>query len=64
MPWPLTFSFARAIQAPALMAWMGKSTNVPAAQAKILHRAQLNRKARQGLYLPNMEESTKAELFS
>ena len=54
-PWPLTFSFARAIQAPALKIWLGKSANVTAAQAQILRRAQLNRSARQGRYLASMD---------
>ena len=54
-PWPLTFSFARAIQQPALAIWRGLSENVVAAQTVLEHRARLNRTARQGRYDPAME---------
>ncbi len=54
-PWPLTFSFARAIQQPALEIWGGLSENVVAAQMALEHRARLNRAARQGSYDPAME---------
>ena len=54
-PWPLTFSFARAIQQPALAIWGGLSENVVAAQTALEHRARLNRAARQGGYDPTME---------
>ena len=50
MPWPVTFSFSRAIQQPALERWAGKSENVPAAQRTLLRRAELNRAARRGEY--------------
>lgn len=50
LPWALTFSFARAIQQPALEIWQGKEANVPAAQQALLHRAQCNRAARRGEY--------------
>ena len=39
LPWALAFSFARAIQQPALEIWQGKEANVPAAQRALLHRA-------------------------
>ena len=39
----LTFSFARAIQQPALDIWQGKDVNVPAAQQALYHRAKCNR---------------------
>ena len=41
-PWPLTFSYGRALQASALKAWAGKEANVPAAQAVFLARARAN----------------------
>jgi fructose-bisphosphate aldolase class I len=54
-PWTLTFSFARAIQQPALQIWAGKDVNRPAAQRALLHRAACNRAARRGLYNGEME---------
>jgi fructose-bisphosphate aldolase, class I len=55
MPWGLAFSFARAIQQPALEIWHGQQANVPAAQQALYHRAQCNHAARLGLYVPEME---------
>ncbi|RYX86680.1 fructose-bisphosphate aldolase class I [bacterium] len=55
LPWPLTFSFSRAIQQPALELWAGKTENVEAAQKVLLHRAQLNSAARKGEYSESME---------
>lgn len=55
LPWALAFSFARAIQQPALEIWKGKESNVLAAQKELLHRAQCNRAARQGEYVASME---------
>jgi fructose-bisphosphate aldolase class I len=52
MPWQLAFSFARAIQQPALEIWRGKPDNVAAAQRALLHRADCNRAARRGEYDP------------
>jgi fructose-bisphosphate aldolase class I len=57
LPWALTFSFARAIQEPALETWKGKDENVPAAQQKLRHRACLNNAARRGEYTPDMENN-------
>jgi fructose-bisphosphate aldolase class I len=54
-PWALTFSFARAIQQPALQIWAGKDVNRAAAQRALFHRAQCNRAARRGLYSAEME---------
>jgi fructose-bisphosphate aldolase class I len=51
MPWALAFSFARAIQQPALEIWNGQDTNVPAAQQALYHRASCNRAARRGEYV-------------
>lgn len=50
MPWAVTFSFARAIQQPALEIWAGNDANVSAAQQALLHRARCNSAARRGLY--------------
>ena len=54
-PWALAFSFARAIQQPALEIWQGKEANVKAAQQALLHRARCNRAARRGEYTAAME---------
>jgi fructose-bisphosphate aldolase class I len=48
LPWALAFSFARAIQQPALEIWLGKDANIPAAQQALLHRAKCNSAARRG----------------
>jgi fructose-bisphosphate aldolase class I len=50
LPWAVAFSFARAIQQPALEIWGGKESNVAAAQQALLHRARCNRAARRGEY--------------
>ena len=50
-PWPLTFSFARAIQQPALDLWHGSPANVATARAALLYRARCNGLARRGLYV-------------
>jgi fructose-bisphosphate aldolase class I len=55
LPWALSFSFARAIQQPALELWRGKAANVNAAQQALLHRARCNRAARRGEYTAAME---------
>ena len=47
-PWPVTFSYARAIQQPALDYWSGKAENVAEAQKRLLERARLNSLARRG----------------
>jgi len=57
MPWALTFSFARAIQQPALEIWLGEETNVSAAQQALFHRANCNRAARQGKYNAEIEKT-------
>ena len=58
MPWALSFSFARAIQQPALEIWQGKEANVKAAQKALLHRARCNRAARRGEYSAAMETAS------
>jgi fructose-bisphosphate aldolase class I len=57
LPWALTFSFARAIQHPALDIWNGRDSNVPAAQQALLHRARCNRAALRGEYSAAMEHT-------
>jgi fructose-bisphosphate aldolase class I len=56
LPWALTFSFARAIQEPALELWKGKDENVKIAQQMLYHRASLDNAARRGEYKPGMEK--------
>ena len=55
-PWQLSFSYGRALQAPALKAWKGESANVDAGRDAFLHRAKLNSAARSGSYTPDMEK--------
>ena len=55
LPWNLTFSYGRALQAPALKAWGGKSENVPAAQAAFAHRAHMNALAALGEWSQSQE---------
>jgi len=55
-PWQLSFSYGRALQAPALKAWGGKEENVEAAQRAYYHRAKMNSAARTGMYAPEMEK--------
>jgi fructose-bisphosphate aldolase class I len=57
LPWPLAFSFARAIQQPALEIWLGQDANTKAAQQALLHRARCNRAARRGEYNAAMERT-------
>jgi len=56
LPWALAFSFARAIQQPAMEIWRGQEANVPAAQQALYHRAKCNRAARSGEYNAAMEK--------
>ena len=55
LPWPLAFSFARAIQQPALEIWKGIEANVPAAQMSLNHRALCNKAALHGNYTEYLE---------
>ena len=59
-PWELSFSYGRALQAPALKAWRGAAENVGAGQAAYLHRAKMNGRARSGSYSPDMEQKVAA----
>jgi len=55
LPWALAFSFARAIQQPALEIWKGQEANVSVAQQALYHRARCNQSARRGEYSQEME---------
>jgi fructose-bisphosphate aldolase class I len=55
-PWQLSFSFARALQAPPLQLWRGDAANVPAAQQAFYHRAKCNSAARYSRYHHTMEK--------
>ena len=59
-PWALAFSFARAIQQPALEIWKGDEANVRTAQKALFHRARCNRAARRGEYSAVMETALSA----
>jgi len=56
-PWQLSFSYGRALQAPALKAWRGKAANVAAGQKAYYHRAKCNGAARTGRYTDAMEKA-------
>jgi fructose-bisphosphate aldolase class I len=56
-PWQVSFSYARALQDPALKAWKGEAANVAAAQRIFYHRAKMNGAARSGSYTRQMEEA-------
>jgi fructose-bisphosphate aldolase class I len=56
LPWQLSFSYGRALQASALQAWRGRADNVEAAQAAFAHRAKMNGLARGGAYDAKMEQ--------
>jgi fructose-bisphosphate aldolase class I len=55
-PWILSFSYGRALQAPALMAWRGDAANKQVTQQALYRRARLNSAAVQGKYTAAMEE--------
>ena len=55
LPWELSFSYGRALQAPALKAWKGEAANVEAGQRAFYHRAKMNSLARSGKYSDDME---------
>jgi fructose-bisphosphate aldolase class I len=54
-PWEISFSYGRALQQPALHAWLGKAENGDAVQQALLKRAMLNGAARHGKYVVEME---------
>ena len=55
-PWPLTFSYSRALQAVALNTWRGQAGNVAAAQKAFHHRARMNSLAARGQWKPELEK--------
>jgi fructose-bisphosphate aldolase class I len=56
LPWPLTFSYSRALQNTALNAWRGQAGNVAVAQKAFHHRAQMNGLAAQGKWKNELEK--------
>ena len=56
LPWPLSFSFGRALQAAPQSAWRGKSDNVAAAQRAFVHRARMNSLAALGRWTVELEK--------
>lgn len=60
LPWNVTFSYGRALQAAPQKAWSGKTDNVPAAQAAFSHRARMNGLATTGEWTMDKEKSAKA----
>ncbi len=56
LPWKLTFSYGRALQAAPQKAWSGKAENVPAAQAAFTHRARMNSLAALGKWKQSDEK--------
>lgn len=57
LPWALTFSYGRALQAAALQAWGGKPENVAAGQRAFTHRAKMNGLAARGEWKPDLEKA-------
>lgn len=60
LPWPLSFSYGRALQDPALKAWAGQAANVGAAQRVLLHRSRCNGLAALGRYTNAIENELAA----
>jgi fructose-bisphosphate aldolase class I len=59
-PWPLSYSYGRALQASALAAWGGEAANGEAAQATFLHRARMNSRAVAGEWTAELEQAVAA----
>jgi len=57
LPWPLSFSYGRALQEPCLNAWGGKESNLASAQKALLHRSKCNSLACSGEYNTDMEST-------
>jgi fructose-bisphosphate aldolase class I len=55
-PWPLSFSYGRALQQSALQAWVGEAANAEAAQAAFVHRARMNALAVAGEWSADLEQ--------
>ena len=60
LPWSVTFSYGRALQAAPQKAWSGKAENVPAAQRAFAHRARMNGLAAKGQWSADLEKERKA----
>lgn len=58
LPWPLSFSYGRALQEPCLNAWGGKESNLEVAQKALLHRSKCNSHACTGTYNADIESVT------
>ena len=58
LPWQLSFSYGRALQAPALDAWRGQEDNFGAGQAALFKRAKFNSLAHAGKFDKAMESAT------
>ena len=56
LPWPLTFSYGRALQAAPQKAWSGRPENVAAAQRAFTHRAAMNSLATRGQWKEDLEK--------
>ena len=57
-PWPITYSFSRAVQDPAMKAWGGKDENIGAAQSIYFEFTKNDSLARQGKFVPSAHEAT------
>jgi fructose-bisphosphate aldolase class I len=57
LPWPLTFSFSRALHADALKAWGGKPEHLAAARQAFAHRARMNALAASGQWSEAKEKA-------
>ncbi len=60
LPWPLSFSYGRALQAASLKAWKGAQANIAAGQNALLHRSRMNSLAAAGKYSADAERQAKA----
>ena len=60
LPWPLSFSYGRALQQPSLKAWKGSAANVAAAQSALLHRSRMNSLACEARYSADEEKQARA----
>ncbi len=60
LPWHVTFSYGRALQAAPQKAWSGKADNVAAAQRAFAHRARMNGLAARGEWKADLEKEKKA----
>jgi fructose-bisphosphate aldolase class I len=60
LPWPLTFSFGRALQHPALQRWAGQDAHRADAQQALLHRARCNSAALRGRYDTAVDQAAEA----